>query len=247
MRAFGKLTLVQAKLYLREPIGAFFTMLFAPLVLVLFAFIYGNEPTDLFGGRGSVDVSVPSYVGMIIGSVGLMSVPIATAAAREKGVLRRYRVTPLRPTTYLLADVCVNFAMALVGIALLFVVGKLGYSVRFDGRPLDVLAAVCLASAAFLALGYLLASVAPSARVAQVVGMVLLYPMMFLSGASIPLEIMPENVRAVSRYLPLTHVVTLIKGLWFGEPWNAHITEVVVLVAILALGVIASSRLFRWE
>jgi ABC-2 type transport system permease protein len=247
MRALGRLAFVQAKLYLREPVGAFFTLAFAPLVLVLFGFIYGNEPVPQFGGRGTMDISVPAYVGLIISSVGLMSVPIGTAAARENGILRRFRATPLRPLTYIIADVLVYFAMTLLGIALLFLVGKLGYDVRFDGKSLNVIAGVCLGTGAFLALGYLLASLAPSARVAQVVGMVLLYPMMFLSGAGIPLELMPEGVRNVSRFLPLTHVVTLVKGLWFGEPWGQHLVEVGVLASMLVLGAVASARVFRWE
>ena len=247
MRALWKLTLVQAKLYLREPIGVFFTLLFAPLMLILFGFIYGNDPVPMFGGRGSMDVSVPGYVGMIIGTVGLMSVPIGTAARREAGVLRRFRATPLRPLTYLITDVLVYFAMTLLGILLLFLVGKIAYDVRVEGDLLSVVAGICLGTFAFLALGYVLAGLAPTARVAQVVGMVIFYPMMFLSGSAIPLEVMPEAVRSVSRFLPLTHVVTLLKGLWFAEGWREHLTEVAVLVGVLVAGIIASAKTFRWE
>ena len=247
MRALWKLTVVQFKLYLREPIGAFFTLLFAPLVLVLFGFMYGNEPQTMFGGLGSMDVSVPAYTGMIIGTVGLMSVPISTAARREAGVLRRFRATPLRPLIYLITDVLVSLVMTLLGILLLFLVGKLAYGVRFEGHLLSVLTGVCLGAFAFFALGYVIAAVAPSARVAQVVGMVVFYPMMFLSGASIPLELMPETVRNVSRFLPLTHVVALLKGLWFGEAWGEHLTEVAVLVSVLLVGGVVAARTFRWE
>ena len=247
VRALWKLTLVQAKLYLREPLGVFFTLLFAPLVLVLFGFMYGNDPQPMFGGLGSMDVSVPAYTGMIIGTVGLMSVPISTAARREAGVLRRFRVTPLRPLIYLVTDVLVYFAMTLLGILLLFVVGKIAYNVRFEGSLLSVIVGIGLGMSAFLTLGYILAGLAPSARVAQVVGMVLFYPMMFLSGSSIPLELMPEGVQKVSRFLPLTHVVTLLKGLWFGEGWGEHLTEVAVLVGVLVVGGIVAARTFRWE
>ena len=185
--------------------------------------------------------------GMIVGTVGLMSVPISTAARRETGVLRRFRVTPLRPLVYLVTDILVYFAMTLLGILLLFVVGKIAYGVRFEGNLLSVLVGIGLGLSAFLALGYILAGLAPSARVAQVVGMVLFYPMMFLSGSSIPLELMPEGVRNVSRFLPLTHVVTLLRGLWFGEGWGEHLPEIAILVGVLAVGGIVASRTFRWE
>jgi len=216
-------------------------------MLILFGSIYGNEPTPLFGGRGMVDVSVPAYMGLIIVTVGLMSVPIQTASSREAGVLRRYQATPLRPMAYLIANVAGNYGMALLGILLLLLVGKVGYNVQFDGNVPSVLGGGTLGTLAFFALGYLVASLAPTARIAQTVGMVLAFPMMFLSGATIPLETMPESVRNVSRFIPLTHVVTLLQGLWFGEGWGEHLTEIIVLVGTLGIGTAVAARLFRWE
>ena len=61
LMAFGKFTWIELKLFLREPVGCFFTLLFPPLLLLLFGSIYGNEPTPMFGGRGTVDVSLPAY------------------------------------------------------------------------------------------------------------------------------------------------------------------------------------------
>ncbi len=247
MRALAKLTLAQIKLFLREPIGAFFTLLFAPLMLILFGAIWGNDPVPEFGGLGIMDISVPAYMGLIIGTVGLMSVPIGTSAQRESGVLRRYRATPLRPTIYLLADVAVYFIMTLLGIGVLVLVGKLAYNVRFNGSLFSVFGAVSLGAFAFFALGYVIAGLAPTARMAQIVGMVMFYPMMFLSGAAMPLEVLPEGVRNISRALPLTYVVTLVRGLWAGDGWGQHLTEVVVLVGILAAGLLISAKTFRWE
>jgi ABC-2 type transport system permease protein len=247
MRAFWKLTLTQAKLYLREPIAAFFTIVYAPMMLVLFGTIYGNEPMPMFGGRGTVDVSVPAYIGLIILSVGLMGLPIATATSRETGVLRRYRATPLRPATYLAADVLVYFCMTLLGVLLLILVGKIGYRVRFDGHVLSLLASFSLGALSFFAFGFLIAGLSPTARIAQTVGMVIAFPMMFVSGATIPLEVLPEGVRRAARFIPLTHVVTLLRGVWAGEVWGEHLTEVIVLLGVLVVGAIVSAKTFRWE
>jgi len=247
MRALWKLTLTQAKLYLREPVATFFTILYAPMMLVLFGTIYGNEPEPLFGGRGTMDVSVPAYIGLIIVTVGLMSVPIGVATRREAGVLRRFRATPLRPSLYLAADVLVYFLMTLLGVALLVLVGEVAYHVRFEGSILSVIAGFTLGTLSFFALGYLIAGLAPTARIAQTVGMVAAFPMMFISGATIPLEVLPEGVRSAARFIPLTHVVTLLKGLWFGEGWDKHLTEVIVLAGLLLVGVVVSAKTFRWE
>jgi len=246
-RGLLPMMIVQAKLYLREPIATFFTIAFAPLLLVLFGLIFGNEPADLFGGRGPMDVSVPSYIGFVIVMVGLIGIPIQTATSRELGVLRRYRVTPLRPLTYLIADVVAYFMMTLVGTVLLIVVGAAAFGVRLEGSVPAVLAGFTLCALSFFALGYLLAGLAPSARVAQTVGMVLAYPMMFLSGASVPLEVLPPGLRHVSDFIPLTYVVRLMRGLWLGDPWTSIRLDVAVLSGILVSATVVSARVFRWQ
>jgi len=194
-----------------------------------------------------MDVTVPSYIGLIVVTVGLIGLPIGAAAARESGVLRRFRATPLHPLAYILSDIASYLLMTVIGVLLLVITGKVVFHIRFEGNVLSVLAGFLLGTTAFFALGYLIAGLAPTARIAQTVGMVLAFPMMFLSGASMPLEVLPGKIRAVSQYIPLTHVVTLMKGLWFGDSWGQHLTEVAVLVGCLVVGGAIAARTFRWE
>jgi ABC-2 type transport system permease protein len=249
MRGLMKLFVMQFKLYLREPVAFFFSLAYPTLLLLLFGFIYGNAPAPAFWGRniGTVDASVPAYAGIIIGTIALMGIPIDTAANRENGVLRRYRATPLRPAVYLVASLAMYLVVALLGMVILVVTGKLVFGLRIAGSWLDVLAAFVLCALAFYSVGYLIASLAPTARLAQVVGMVVFFPMMFLSGAGLPLQLLPEGLRRVSDFLPLTYVVRLLQGLWFGDAWSRLWLPVLVLVGILLVGTVASARLFRWE
>lgn len=247
MRSLWKLTWVEAKLFLREPVGAFFTLAFPVLVLLLFGSIYGNKPSELFGGLGTIDVSVPAYAAMIIGTAGLMGLPITLSSYREKGVLRRLGATPLRPQTVLIAEMLVLFGMTVLGMALLIVIGKLVYGLHFSGNPLSVALAFVLGCLSFYALGFILAGLLPSARSTQIVSMAVFYPMLFLSGAGMPRELLSESIRRFSLVLPLTHVVTLLRGLWIGEPWSQHWSEVVILAAVLLGGTLVSARVFRWE
>jgi len=110
-----------------------------------------------------------------------------------------------------------------------------------------VLVGFCLGASAFFALGYILAGLSPTARVAQMMGTVLFYPMIFLSGATWPLEFLPQAVRSVARFIPLTYVVALLKGLWFGGGWGEHLTNVAILVGMLVVGAAVAARTFRWE
>lgn len=247
MRGFKQLLWVDLKLYLREPIATFFTLAFPPLLVVLFGAIYGNTPSPLFKGRGTMDIAMPGYTALILGTVGLMNVPISLSHYRETGVLRRFQSTPMRPLTYIVADVLANLVMTLLGMVGLVLVGWLLYHVRFEGRAIEVLGAVIFSGLAMFSLGYLIASLAPSARAAQVIGMVIFYPMIFLSGASIPLEVMPKTIQRIADFLPLTYAVKLLRGLWFGEAWGKHLLETAVLGGILIASTALSARLFRWE
>jgi ABC-2 type transport system permease protein len=209
--------------------------------------MYGNTPTAMFGGYGSMDISMPAYTALLLGTVGFLSVPITISGYRETGVLRRFRATPVQPLTYILADVVANLIMTLLGMLGLVIAGWLLYRVRFEGQVLAVILAVVFSGLAMFTIGYLIGSLAPSARTAQVIGMVIFYPMMFLSGASVPLEVMPETIRRVASFLPLTYVVKLLRGLWFGEAWGEHLLPTAVLGGILVVGTALAARFFRWE
>jgi ABC-2 type transport system permease protein len=104
-----------------------------------------------------------------------------------------------------------------------------------------------LGSLSFFGIGFILAGVMPTARTAQVVAMVLVYPMLIFSGAAWPRELMPATIQKVSAFIPLTYVVNLLSGLWIGEPWGKHLLDVGVLAGMLLLGVIVSAKTFRWE
>ena len=249
MKGIWKLFVMQFKLYLREPVAFFFTLAYPTMLLLLFGFIFGNQPDPEFWGRnfGTVDASVPAYAGIIIGTVALMGIPIDTAVSRETGVLRRYRATPLHPTAYLIASVVVYLGIALLGMAILVLTGKVVFGLRMAGSWLSIFLAFVLSACSFFSVGYLIASLVPTARMAQTLGMVIFFPMMFISGAGMPLQLLPEMLRKVSDYLPLSYVVRLIQGLWFGESWNSLWLPTLVLAGILVVGTALATKFFRWE
>lgn len=247
MRGLKELTWINLKLNIREPIGAFFTLAFPPLLILLFGAIYGNDPSPMFGGYGSMDVSMSGYTAIILSTVGFMTIPITIGNYRELGVLRRYQASALRPRVFITADVIANMLITLLGMVLLVVTGWVLHDVRFEGNVLSFVLGVVWSGLSMFAFGYLIASLAPGARAAQVIGMVFFYPMMILSGAAIPLEIMPESIRRVADFLPLTYVVELLRGLWFGDGWGQHLTAVLVLLGVLVVSAAAAIRIFRWE
>jgi ABC-2 type transport system permease protein len=247
MRSLLKMTWMEAKLFLREPVGAFFTLVFPLMMLILFGSIYGSNPVPGANAQQTMDMLIPALTSMVIGIAGLMSITLTLATYRENGILRRLRTTPVSPLVVMTAQVIVVFAMTSIGVLLLFIAGKMLYHVNFPGSILSLTAGFILSSLSFFGIGFILAGIMRTARTAQIVAMVLMYPMLILSGAAWPRELMPATVQKFSAYLPLTYVVNLMRGLWMGEPWGIHLLDVAVLLGVLLLGILISVKTFRWE
>jgi len=244
MKQLWRMTVTEFKLVLREPIVVFFALAFPVLLVVVFGVIFGNEAfagTDM----GFVDIAVPGYIALVIATAALMSLPIPLATYREQGILRRFRATPANPAAIVAAQINVSLVLTTIGVILLFVVGRLLFGLQMPSNLLALAPAFLLASLSFFALGMVLASIAPSSRAAQGIGMAIFFPMLFLSGAALPRTLMPEAVQRAAEFLPLTHVVTILTDLWHGAGWN--VTSVLVLVALLIVATGVSVKTFRWE
>ena len=245
MKPFLKLAYNELKLQLREPVGLFFTLAFPIMLLLLFGFVFGNEAEAFLGGYGQMDLSVPGYIGMIIGTIGMLSIPISLATYRENGVLRRLRATPVESKSILWSQVAAQVVITLVSVTLLVLTALVVFDLRLPSGDVMVLPAILLGAFSFFAIGFVLAGMMPTPRSAQAVGMALYFPMLFLSGAAIPRFMMPEQLQEIAKLLPLTQVVIMIEDLWFTGTWN--MTAVVYMTAVLIIGLVVSRFTFRWE
>lgn len=247
MRTYRTLVITFARSTLREPVGLFFTLIFAPMLVVILGLIFGNDPTPEFGDRGYVDATLPAYASLVMAIMGVLLLPVAQLQLRESGALTRLRATPLRPRTYVAADLTVNFLIGLTGIVLALLVGVVGFGVRPQGNVLLVLAAATLGLIAFLALGYTLAAIYPSAAAATGIGNGLMIVLMMTSGAFVPLAALPEGVQRVMNFSPIRHLVDLMQGLWNGHAWSDFGLATGVLVGMIVVFGALGARLFKWK
>ncbi|MVU82370.1 ABC transporter permease [Nocardia sp. ET3-3] len=248
MRLFVKLTWVELKLFVREPLNLVFTLGFPALVVWILGAAFGNVPdpkTDAFRGIGAMDYYVPGYVGLAIASVGLIGIPVHLAGYRERGVLRRFRASGLPAWTLLAAQVVVTVVLAAVGSVALITVGVLAYDVHAPRDPLAALLAFLLCALSFAAIGVLLAAVLPTARAAQGIGVIAFFVMMFLAGTDGPRALFGHTLRRIGDVLPLTHVVTVLQDAWVGFPVN--LAALLTVVAFLVVSALLSVRLLRWD
>ena len=248
MRGLWKLTWLETKIFLREPLGAFGTIVFPVLAFVVVGRILGSRLTPrALAAAGFVRVGLPVLMAVLIALSGVISLVTIISIYREGGILKRLRATPLRPHVILSAHVLVKLALTVFTLALMMLAGKRYYPVGIDVPVLGFTAALLISTWSILSIGFLIASVVPTARFAQPIGAAILYPMIALSGMFMPLSALPPALQALARALPLTYAVSLLEGIWKGEPWSAHLGDVSALVFIFAICTALSAKVFRWE
>jgi ABC-2 type transport system permease protein len=161
--------------------------------------------------------------------------------------LKRLRATPLRPQTILTAHVIVKLVLTAATLALMVLAGKRYYPAGIHVPLFSFTIALLIGTLSILSIGFLIASIVPTARFAQPIGVAILYPMLGISGLFMPVQSMPPVIRAVARVLPTTYAVSLIEGIWKGDGWSAHLGDVVALAVVFLACTALSAKVFRWE
>jgi ABC-2 type transport system permease protein len=244
MRPFLTMTRVEVSLLLREPAALFFT-LGLPLLLLTLNGGAGNAPQEMFGGAGLVDVLTPGLLLLVMCTSGLMALPETLAAYRERGFLRRLRVSPLRPWQILGAHAATHLTLAVLGLVLLVGVGRVAFDLNPPAAWGVAVAAIAASAVMVVAVGFLLAAVTPTVRTAQAISAAIYFPAIFVSGVVFPTEALPELARRVGEILPFTYGVRAIREAWTVGAVDA--TAFAALAATVVVAIAIGLRTFRWE
>jgi ABC-2 type transport system permease protein len=125
--------------------------------------------------------------------------------------------------------------------------GKRYYPVGIHAPLVGFTIALLISTCSILSIGFLIASLVPTARFAQPIGALLMYPMMAISGLFAPVDSLPLAVQTVAKVLPLTYAVSLLEGIWKGDAWWAHARDLTALALAFILCTALSAKVFRWE
>jgi ABC-2 type transport system permease protein len=192
-----------------------------------------------------MDFYVPAYIGLVIASVSLTGLPVHLAEYRERGVLRRFRASSVSAWRVFCSQVVVSFVIASLGGLLLAAVAFLTHDIHAPRSLVGVLAAFAVSTLSFTALGVLLGMMFPTVRAAQGAGLLLWFVMLILAGSGPPPEVLPDAMRRIGDLTPLKHVNTLLQDAWLG--FGCNLTEVLIVVGIMAVSTLLVIRFFRWE
>jgi ABC-2 type transport system permease protein len=248
LRGLWKLTWIEIKIFLREPLGAFGTIGIPVLVFLGVGRAIGRKaaPASL-AASNFMSVGLPVLTSVLIAIGAVLSLVTIISIYREGGILKRLRATPLRPQTILTAHVIVKLLLSAATLALMMLAGKRYYPAGIHAPLLGFTVALLISTCSILSIGFLIASIVPTARFAQPIGAVIMYPMIAVSGLFVPVESLPPAAQAVARVVPLTYAVSLLEGIWKGDAWWAHARDLTALSVAFIVCTALSSKVFRWE
>jgi ABC-2 type transport system permease protein len=201
----------------------------------------------LTGRLNSVSFFVPSILAMALMQLGIFAA-IPLVQQREKGILKRLNTTPLPRWTLVGSNVLVRLIIAAAQTLIILGIGITALGVEVTGNPLAIAGFVVLGALAFTSIGYVIASFARTEEAANGMTSIVQFPLMFLSGIFFPLEVMPEWLRGVATFLPLTYLGDALRQTMVGgTPFAPLGVDALVLAGWLAVTLAISARYFRWQ
>jgi ABC-2 type transport system permease protein len=242
-----KLTWLEIRIFVREPLG-FVAAVGVPLAMFLVlgrSVSPGTEHTAKSTQFLAQDL--PLFVSIFISINAALSLIAVISIYREGGILKRLRATPLRPAMILGAHVLVKLFFTGVSLLLTVLAGRRFYPVPLHAHVAGFSLAVVVTTVAILCMSFVIASMVGTARFAQLIGSVVFYPMLAVSGMFVPLSSMPRPLELLGSVLPMSHAVALLRGAWVGASWLTLLPHLGALALTIAICLALTTRVFRWE
>jgi ABC-2 type transport system permease protein len=238
---FAALTRMRIQLTVRNRMFLFFSVIMPFGFFFLYAGVFAKgvpETVRYFLG--------PVVAVTVMGSFWGLSA--ALVMFREQGILRRFHVTPVTPSDMLASSIVANYVLTLPTVLLELFFARAFFHVHNFGNLLATFILVTVGTVSFASLGLVVASVTNTMQETQVINQLLWLPLIFLSGATLPLPSLPLVVQRVGVFLPATYLVnSLQRAIVFSVPITHLLLGVVALCFWAATTFFVSSQLFRWE
>jgi ABC-2 type transport system permease protein len=234
-----RLLTTELRLLARDPLTLTFVLVFPIVTMLIIGGSFGTTPDDVFPVNPS-HWYVASYFTVVIGSTGLIMLPVHIASYRERGVLRRFAASGFPRWSFALSELAIGLIAIAIAGALLLAVAAPVYGVPHVESLLRVAAGIAVGSVAFVSLGVLLGTLLPSARAAQAIGLLLFFPSFLLGVGGPPPAVMADTLADIAAWLPLSLANQAIR-----EPWLGIGDASTALLTTLAIGVVATALAAR--
>ena len=221
----------------------FFSYLFPLTFFFIFAQTFGAAKSP----AAMAQVIAAVLIIGVLGS-GFFGAGMRTVQERETNILRRFKVAPITPGPVIVASMVSGLVAFLPLVIMFLVIGNVYYHAPFPSNIGSLLLFVGVGVVAFRAMGMIVASVVNSSQEAQLLIQLLYLPMLFLSGATFPVSIMPIWLQTIAQFLPATYLFQGIQSILLaGETIFANLFAVLALTITLCVALFVGIKLFRWE
>jgi ABC-2 type transport system permease protein len=195
-----------------------------------------------------IDFFIPGILGMALMNSGIIGLSTAFVTYREKGILRRIKVTPFSLTSFILARIVTTLIVAVLQAVILIGLGRLIYGFSLRGNPLLILLTVIIGGLAFLSIGFALSGMAKNTETAASYANLVTFPMLFLAGTFFPIDALPAWLQGFTRILPLRYLIDalrepMMRGRGIGSTW----VDLVVLLGVFVVAMAVAVRFFKWD
>ena len=241
MRNFASLTRMRIQLAVRNKMFFFFSVVFPLGMFFLYAGIFakGNPRVVSFFLGPVISLNV-------MGSFWGLSAMLVTF--REQGILRRFHATPVSSADMLASSIFANYWLTLPTVCIELLFARLIFHVTNLGNLLSLFVLVTVGTVAFASLGLVVASVTNTMQETQVLNQLLWLPLIFLSGATLPIAYLPKVAQGVAVFLPATYLVTGLQNAMYSSfPVWKLLTQILSLFFWTVLTFFVAAQLFRWE
>jgi ABC-type multidrug transport system permease subunit len=243
MRTYIAYTKTMLRLTLRERLVIFFNYLFPLVFLIGFGELMGAAQSP----GAATQVFALTLTLNILGT-GFFGAGMSAVMEREIGILRRFKVAPITPGPVLVSSIVTGWIIFLPALALFLAILHFRYAMPMPQSPLSLFLFLSIGVIAFRSMGLIIASVVNSMQESQIIVQLLYLPMLMLSGATIPLTMMPDWLQVVAQYLPSTHLTLGMQGILLrGETITQNWAAVAALAATAVVSLFVCFKLFRWE
>lgn len=239
-------------LFWRTPVAAFFTIAFPLMFLLLFSVLFGTEEFEITG-RGMFSVAqfyAPALAVFAAASATYTNIGVGTAIARDEGVLKRFRGTPLPPWTYVAGRIGSGVWIAFIATVVMMTVGVVAFNVNIESSKLPAaLVTFVVGAACFAALGLALAAASPTGDSAPAVANATILPLAFVSDVFIAMDNPPDWLTAVGNFFPLKHFVRAFQDAFHPlvESPGFEFDHLAVMAVWGVVGTLLALKFFTWE
>ncbi|MCB6201953.1 ABC transporter permease [Extibacter muris] len=247
MRTFRTMLKTELKLSLRGMDMFIFAICLPMAVLVILGIIYGDKPAFDGAEYTFMEQSFGALATISICAGGVMGLPLVISDYRGKGILKRYKVSPVSPSMLLAVQVTIYALYAVVSMLLLYLCATLLFACRLRDSFLLFLGGYVLVTVSIFSIGMMVGGIAANTKMAGVIASILYFPMLIFSGATLPYEVMPPALQKVADVLPLTQGIKLLKAATLGLEADRVLVPAVMMSVLALICITISVKCFKWE